>query len=423
MWDYWFDEPHGGCGPDCASPLHRVYAAYMDSPSLQKPPTDLDRTLAHMFELRLLLDIVLEDTRHLELTTSDQDHHLIKSRFQYMALDFYKFDELHGLLVNQLDEEQGASISHLSPILERVRELMSSMQNLRHDVVRPSSGLFGVLDELDADGLPLKCATENSFLVCAHLINTFIDGLLHAMPDMFCFAFSKLAPNDISVKLYDYESFQDRVSSYLKKNPIHCIDFDSVGAAAPPIASEMIRLGWALQRLVDIHQFTILLQSVPHKMSQLWIKLQHQRITLYTKHMAIELHVLLALYDKMCAAGHTSLTDDAIVKDLLAHRDAIGRLRDMAVLQNGDAGSGQFSEAVERDIGHGRLLLLASVASEWARNNATHYRETCKGSAQIPDLPAPVRRIDFMAAERDAALYRVRAHNALERLKIPAMAH
>ena len=420
MWDYWLDEQHGGCDSGCASPLHRVYAAHMDLSSPRGQLTGLDRTLVSLFELRVSLDIVLEETTNLTLSTSDEDHHLIKSGFQYMALDFHKFNELHGSLVVHLDERERLSISHLSPILEEVHKLTSGMQDLRHDVVHPGSGLFGVLDELDANGVPLKSAPENSFLVCAHLINTFIDGLMHAMPGQFCAALSKI-PSDMPIRLYDHSRISDKMDAYIAQNPANCVDYGQLKNGSLYIASELVRVRWALHDALGRHKLQNDVLSGDNQHSPLWNRLERHKILNCVKQMVIELCVLFVLHDKMRSASPAPPADDAIIGDLLAHRDDIGRLRDLAVLQNGDADGEPFSAVLDETLGYDQLILLVSAASEWARINVNHYRERCAESAQIPDLPAPVRRLDFLAAERDAALYRVRAHNALERLKIPAM--
>lgn len=414
MWDYWLNGAHGRCGSGCASPLHGIYDAYMAEPREGKALTNAEKALAHLFELRVALGFALEDVINLSTGTSDEDHYLAKSGLQYMALEFHRFNEMHDYLMSQLGEEGRAAASHLMPISKRVREISRGMPDLRDDVVHPGSGLFGVVSLLDSGDHAPGLVPENSYLSCANLVNTFVDGLMHAIPGEFRSSLSKLPPNAASMSLYDFRRFPDRVSDYKRRNPIHCIALDSVGDEAIPIASELIRLRWTFQATVEIYKHTNNLQTIKHGMSRLWGELERQRLLLYVKHMVIELYILLDLCDRMRKAG-LEPSKDAIIGKLYGHRGEITRLRNLAVRWDAGGEYSPFPVEVERGIGHERLLLLVSVAAEWVRINANHYQEKCDDSAQIPDLPDMVRRLDFVEAEREAALYRVRAGNELER--------
>jgi len=414
LWDYWLNEAHGECEGGCASPLHGIYESYMAEPRERSSPTKAEKALVHLFELRVALDFALEDVINLSTGTSDEDHYLAKSGLQYMALEFHKFNKMHDYLMSQLGEGRRAAMAHLMPISERIREISRDMPDLRNDVVHPGSGLFGVASLLGSNSHAAGLVPENSYLSCANLVNTFIDGLMHAIPEEFRSALSKLPPNAASMKLYDFRSFPDQVSRYKEQNPVHCIALDSMGDAAIPIASELIRLRWAFQATVEIYRHTNNLQTIPHGMSRLWGELERQRLLLYVRHVVIELYILLDLCDRMHKGG-LDLSGDATIGELCKHRGEITRLRTLAARWDAEGEYSPFPVEIERGIGHERLLLLASVASEWARINANHYQKICDDGAQIPDLPDMDRRLDFVEAEREAALYRIRAGNELDR--------
>jgi len=416
LWDYWLNEAHGECDGACESPLHEIYAAYMDKPSREGGLTGVEKALAHLFELRVALDFSLNDVINLTTGTSDEDHYLAKSGLQYMTLEFHKFNKIYDYLMGQLGESQRASMSHLMPICERVRELSEGMPDLRDDVVHPGSGLFGIVSRLDHGSQAPGQVPENSFLVCANLVNAFIDGLMHSMPGEFCSSLSKLPPNAASMRLYDFRKFPDQVADYNRKNPVRCVALDRMGGGGVPIASELIRLRWALRGTVEVYRHTNSLQTVAHGMPKLWVELERQRLLLYVRHMVIELYILLDLCDKMREGG-LDPPKDAVIRELCDHRGEITRLRTLAVKWDAVGEYSPFPVEIERGIGHGRLLLLASAAAEWVRINANHYQEKCDGDAQIPDLPDMVRRLDFVEAEREAALYRVRARNGLDRMR------
>ncbi len=427
MWDYWFDDSPGECdsecGPKCISPIHRTYAAYMAPQPVPEPLNVLDATLVRMFDLRIALDFVLSDTINLTWSSSDRGHYLIRSRLQYMALDFHTFGDMADGLVEQLDEARRNSISHLLPVLHRAHELASGMPDMRRKAVRPGIGLFGDVNRPNGNEYVPPFADEESFLVCANLALTFIDGLLYAIPDTFCSALSKIPPNGSTVSPCDHDSISKESSSYMEKNPIHCVDFDRMGKDAPRVATELIRVRWALRSALDRHKLACIDIALPNRMSRLWNTLLRPKLVLCAKQVIIELHTLLALYDTMRSAGCTPSLDDAIVGNLLEHRDAITRLRNTAVSRDDAADYEPFFDLIEREIGHERLILLASVAHEWILANSNHYQERCAGYALVPDLPDMTRRIDFLEAARKASFYRVKAKNALDRVKIPAMAH
>lgn len=414
MWDYWLNEAHGRCDGICASPLHGIYGAYMAEPHDGATPTKAEKAMAHLFELRVALGFALEDVINLSTGTSDEDHYLAKSGLQYMALEFHRFNEMHDYLMSQLGKASRAAVSHLMPISKRVREISAGMPDLRDDVVHPGSGLFGVVSLMGSSSREASLVPENAYLSCANLVNTFIDGLMHAIPGEFRSSLSKLPPNAASMRLYNFREFPDQVSDYKRQNPIHCIALDSAGDGAIPIASELIRLRWAFQATGEIYKHTNNLQTIKHGMSRLWCELERQRLLVYVRHMVIELYILLDLCDRMRKAG-LDPSSDAIISELCEHRGEITRLRNLAVRWNASGEYSPFPVEVERGIGLERLLLLVSVAAEWVRINANHYQERCDDAAQIPDLPDMDRRLDFVEAEREAALYRVRASNELER--------
>lgn len=421
MWDYWLNEAHGECGVACKSPLHGIYAAYMGNPGGREELTEVERALARLFELRVALDFSLNDVINLTTGSSDEDHYLAKSGLQYMTLEFHKFNKIYNYLMGKLDESQRASMSHLTPICERMRELSEGMPDLRDDVVHPGTGLFGVVSLLESDSRKPGLVPENSYLSCANLVNTFIDGLMHAIPEEFRSSLSKLPPNAASMKLYDFREFPDQVADYNRKNPIRCVALDRMGDGGMPIASELIRLRWALRGTVEIYKHTNNLQTIKHGMSRLWGELERQRLLVYVRHMVIELYILLDLCDRMRKGG-LDPSKDAIISELYGHRGKITRLRNLAVHWDADGEYVPFPVEVEHAIGHERLLLLVSAAAEWVRINANHYQEKCDGDAQIPDLPDMDRRLDFVEGEREAALYRVRAHNILDRLRAAPVA-
>ncbi len=422
MWDYWLDEAPGecsaDCGAECASPIHRTHAAYMAPTSGSGRQGKLDRTLVDMFEFRIGLDFALREAAGLVPGTSDEDHCLIKSSLQYLALDLHRFVDMYDGLLSQLKDAK-VELSHLQPLSDEVRKLVLGMPDMRDRIASPGNGMVEVGQSPDS-AMVASHGAERPYFACATMALALLDGLLHAMPESFCAALSKI-PSEAPIGLSDWASLSSRIDAYVAQNPTHCADYDQMGDGAIHTASELIRIRCALYDALGRHRLQNEVQSMGNTLSPLWNRLERHKILNCVKQMVIELHILFDLHGRMRDASGASFPDDAITRDLTSHAGEISRLRDMAVRWSANANRESFSAALESALGYDGLLFLASVASEWVRVNANHYQEKCEGSALIPDLPDMVRRLDFVEAERDAALYRIKAHNALERLKVPAM--
>ena len=328
MWDYWLDEPHARRGAAYESPLHGIYAAYMAGPNGSAAPAGTGRALARLLELRMSLDLALDDAAGLLARSSGEGHHLARSSMQYRALEFHKFNRIHDYLMDRLDAARRASISHLIPISRQARALSAGMPDLRGDIVHPGSGLFGAVALPGPNGGAPGPAPGGSYLTCASLVNTFIDGLMHAIPQEFCSSLSGISP-DVPEPC-DFARLDASVSAHIAQNPVRCIALGRMGDAAIPVASELVRLRWALHGAAAAYGFTSELRAVPHAMPWPWDALQLQRLALYTRHMVIELHILVELCDRMRNAG-LDAPGHSTVSEICEDREEVARLRALAV--------------------------------------------------------------------------------------------
>ncbi len=408
MQDYWLDDAYEPLGENGNFVPYKMFSAYIDSPPSAEPLTDLESAAVHMFELRLLLDLEIEDMISSPPEMSDLGQYVVISTLRHMSIHAHKFVRVLNDFNVQLGATQEMRVAHLGNIEKRIRHTINALPDLRNSVPRLK---IDTQEMYTGEGQ----MRENSFLTCANMINMFIDGITHALPDVFQTALAKVTVNNTKIELDNPRSLPNAIERQKKETSIHCLNIAGMGTSVLPQIAELIRLHWGLSIAINKYLHVAKFYAEGHEAPELWNRTQGLKMSHYLRHVVMELAAFLDIYPTIKEADGGGTADDDAIVDLLAHGNAIRDLWRHIAHWDAGARHEDFASALYAKIEVGKLLPMAAGIAEWARVNAIHYQTRCPDSPQVPDVPQVIREIDPEIAEREVSLARVRAQNALER--------
>jgi len=406
--DYWLDEAGDYVGGDGAFLPYRMLGAYAAEPPRGAELTGQEAAMAGLFELRLMLDFESYRVLCAPPETTTLGHHVLESSMGHMAMETLKFDGLYWAFYSRLGGSRKGAVSHLLTVAQEASR-MAARARAMADRGRADGDGAGNAGPLDERGM----SPESEMLACAGLVNTAIDGTMHAMPDEFLGALGKAAQGGHVAGIGDPEAFFRGIPERVGERPIRCMRIERAGEAALPLLARLARIRWGIYADIGSQRNMHKMQEGYRGVSKIGMEILAQRMSWNLRHMALDLESFLDTYRGISAAAGGGAAD-GVVADVLANEAAIRRL--CGIVRRGGAGGREpFAAAILEGIGYGKFLLLAAGASEWAGVNMGHYRARCPDGGPLPDLPWRVRRVDHEAVDRAVALARARARGAMAR--------
>jgi len=324
----------------------------------------------------------------------------------HMAMEARKFGGMYWAFYDMLDGSRRGAVSHLLAVAQEASRMAGRARGM-DGRARAGGGEAGNAGPLDERGM----SPESAVVACAGLVNTAIDGTMHAMPDGFLVALSKAAQGGHVAGIGEPAEFFGDIPRRVGERPIRCMRIERAGEAALPLLAKLARVRWGIYADINSQRNMHSMREGYRGVSEIGMEILAQRMSWNLRHMALDLESLLEAYREISEAAGNG-TADGVVADVLANEEAIRRL--CGIVRRGGAGGREpFALALLEGIGYGRFLLLAAGAAEWAGVNVGHYQARCPGSPPLPDLPWRVRRVDHEAVDRAVALARARARGAM----------
>jgi len=394
--------------------LHDMISTYASRPAGSERLAPLEASIARMFDLRMMLDFSIDDLALPPPETTSLGHYALKSTLQYASLEIGRFGTVCEAFYRRLSPAQRDSLSHLDSVAREIARLAGSASGVLGSVEHggPGRNTGRARAHVAHQG---RREPGHDLLVCANTVVTFVDGVMHAMPDTFRAALGKaaageplLAPEDANVACGPGQGGNACHA--------HCMDLASLGAEAALLVPMIMRLHGGLHWSISMHNHLHKVLSKKQKATGVWSQIHRYKMTFYLRQAVMDLCAFLEVYPSI-KSGTNANKDDEAIQRLMGRREAMLELRNLLV----DGGDGRdfesFSGMLARGIGHEGLVGLACGILEWLRVNAVHYQTMCPNSPPIPDLPVPEHRMDFDAMLLEVGLTRARAQNALDREK------
>ena len=344
MWDYWINGSDSAHAPD-QSCLEMLFDQYVAEPTCDDPLTVPDKALVQMFELRLLIDFALEDILVSSLLDTDEAYYTSKASLAYISNAFQTFDELRRKGFSKLPRHIKRSIRHLDHVYEEVNRQFGQIEALLPDpvanpvrapkqkraTIKTPRNAFAHpdYDHQDQRSWYGSKATDdyaqfNATLICANLINVYIDGIAHAIPDELARIFGRIDINTKPLTFHDYCSAQNCIPR-IDDTDICLIDLDSLPKDAKPLLGAIVDLRRDI-RTITINASDHLCLNPPF--STLAINSPHRyKIIFHIKYLTILLHKFVEWCNELTRIKNALFVDDPIIKQLLACEPEIKKLR------------------------------------------------------------------------------------------------
>jgi len=386
--------------------LHGFLGLYMSDPAPGGPPTELEKTIAQMFEARFTASFALEDLCEFYAAPDvDLNHYRVKAAIQRAPIEATKFMEMLGRFRGGIGPRRGPPIAALDLLARKIHALERALAPLRNYAAHYGSGVHGIASLAGSTGGE-EPELEDKAIKVAHLIAMYVDCAAHQFPEQFRGALSRATVGDLATSLPDPGSWPTDVSEFKAENPIAPIRFDRVTAKNAPLMSELLKVRNALQVVPAAHACLCRIAPGPARTNRLWAMVQHRKLACYEQYAALETINFFDLYGRIKAAGLVG-EDDSVIRLLRRHEPAIRDLR--LLVAHWEAGR-DFVTEVNGGIGHKRLLLVAALVEEWARINGNEYIER-GGLVDVPELDVMDRRLALGRIEHEVSQMRGEARS------------
>lgn len=369
MRDCWLGEPHDSCHGRCSFLLHKMLDRHLRPPAAPARLTELDGAISQLFESRFTFGFIREDIYAHVRYPSDDSYYTLRAAQQRVPIDLRIVKQAMGALYGILGKDQRSALAHLGPVAKALSDTTRRLDRLRRFAAHAEGGVYGLVSQMDSVRAG-EDTLETLSLLSTHLVEIFVDGVMHSHPDMFSNALGKTYVADMCAMLPDFRTFPDTSEEFRSRHPISLIPASGMKGADPKVMSELMKLRWAFRLPIPIMSYINCVQVAMPQMPLLWIQLWRHKIVFWARHLVIELANFFDLHDKMRA--RRIVPGGGIPGAVRARQGAIGDLRDLAAHWRPPP---RFSRELEEKIGYEDLLLVTGWAAEWARVNANAYQE------------------------------------------------